>query len=244
MRELRILGILFVVALSLSVVGIVLAEPTGPTEAITPLSSSRFGLNAAQTTSAFAGNVTEFNLNANSITQTWQGYFGNITGRIVLGNSNNNTLYDWTLSSPQGEIYATRLATVPTWSSIACADSTDISTEETALGVNPAVDKDSVNNTFFNTTSFSTFYVGSVEINQGSQDCYATYLYNSTGPQSVDFAQVLLADGSGEIIYTGLLEDDALGFDGRTHDFQMLVGEDGHDGDTAPSTYYFYLELE
>lgn len=244
MRELRIVGILFVVVFSLCVVGIVLAEPTGPTTAITPLSSSRFGLNAAQTASAFAGNVTEFNLNANSITQTWQGYFGNITGKIVLGNSDNNTLYDWTLTSPQGEIYATRLSTVPTWSSIACADATDIAAEEIALGVNPTVDKDSVNNTFFNTTSFSTFFVGSVEINQGTQDCYATHLYNSTGAQSVDFAQVLLSDGSGEIIYTALLEDDALGFDGRTHDFQMIVGENGHNGDTSPSTYYFYLELE
>jgi len=243
MRELRILGILFLVALTVSAAGLVLAEPTGPTAAITPLSSSRFGVDSAQTTNAFAGNVTEFNLNANSITQTWQGYFGNITGKIVLGNANNDTFYDWTLTAPQGEIYATRLATIPTWSSVACASATNISAEETALGVDPAVDKDSVNNTFFNTTSFNTFYVGSVEINP-TQNCYATYMYNSTGAQAVDFAEVLLADVSGSIVYTGLIEPDAMGFDGSTHDFQIIVGEDGHDGNTAPSVYYFYLELE
>jgi hypothetical protein len=244
MMELRIAGILFLVALSISVIGLVLAEPTGPTGTITPIESGRFGLDAAKTADAVAGNVTEFNLDANSITQTWQGYFGNITGKIVLGNANNDTFYDWTLSNPQGEIYATRLATVPTWSSIACANSTDVTTEDASLGVNQTRDVDSVNNTFLNTTSFNPFYVGSVQINPGVQTCYATYLYNGTGPQSTYFPEVLLADGSGNIIYTGLLESDALGFDGRSHDFQILVGEDGHSGNTAPSVYYFYLELE
>jgi hypothetical protein len=244
MRELKIVGILFMIALSISVIGIALAVPTGPTGTITPIASSRFGIDSAKTADAVAGNVTEFNLNANSITQAWQGYFGNITGKIVLGNSNNNTFYDWTLSNPQGEIYATRLATVPTWASIACAAPSDINTEDTALGINQTRDADSVNNTFLNTTNFNAFYVGSLEINQASQNCFATYLYNGTGAQSTYFPEVLLADGSGEIIYTGLLESSALGFDGRTHDFQILVGEDGHSGDTTPSVYYFYLELE
>lgn len=245
MRELRnalflisiiTLGVLFSVS--------VYAEPTGPTNPITPLNSSRFGLSPAQSTAAIAGNVTEFNLNANSITQTWQGYFGNITGKIVLGNSNNNTLYDWTLTNPQGEIYATRLSTVPNWASIACAGPSDIDAEDAALGVNQLIHKDSVNNTFLNTTNFPVFYVGSVVINQSSQNCFATHLYNDTGAQSTFFPEVLLTDGSGYIIYTGLIESNAIGFDGNSHDFQIMVGENGHNGDTAASTYYFYLELE
>ncbi|GIU69989.1 MAG: hypothetical protein KatS3mg002_1225 [Candidatus Woesearchaeota archaeon] len=244
MNGLRIAGILLIIALAFGAIELVVAEPTGPTNPITPLSSSRFGLSSAQTANAYAGNVTEFNLNANTITQTWQGYFGNITGKIVLGNSNNNTLYDWTLTNPQGEIYATRLSTVPTWSSISCAGLSDIIAEETALGVNASIHRDSIQNTFSNTTNFTTFYVGSVMINQSSQDCYATHLYNSTGQQNVYFPEILLRDGSGEIIYTGLIEDDVLGFDGRTHDFQIIVGENGHNGDTTPSVYYFYLELE
>ncbi len=244
MSKSRILGILFMVVLSIGFAGIVLADPTGPNGTITPISSSRYTADSGKTTNAIAGNITEFNLNANSVTQTWQGYFGNITGRIILGSVNNDTFYDWSLTNPQGEIYATRLSTTPTWSSVACANSGNITAEDTALGVNQSRDADSVNRTFLNTTTFSTFYVGSVEINQGTQDCFATHMYNGTGPQSTYFPEVLLTDGSGEIIYTGLIESDSIGFDDRSHDFQMIVGEDGHDGDTSPSVYYFYLELE
>lgn len=238
MKKLWIAGILFLLA----VMGIVSALPTGPEGTLTPISSSRYSTAAGKTLGAIAGNVTELNLNATSVTQTWQGYFGNITGRIVLGDSSNNTMYDWNLASPQGEIYATRKVTVPVWSSIQCAGLTEVDAEDTALGTTGAA-ADSVNKTFSNATSFTTFYVGSVTIDQGAQDCYATHLYNNTGVQSTNFAQVLLYDGA-DVVYTALLDQDAMGFDGRTHDFQMIVGEDGHNGDTSTTPYYFYLELE
>ena len=222
----------------------VLAEPTGPTSPITPISTGRYSTSSAQTHGAIAGNVTEINLNANTITQSWQGYFGNITGTVVLGDSSNNTFYDWSLSSPQGEIYATRLASTPTWATVGCANSTHINSEDTALGIDQANDADAVNKTFLNTTNFSPFYVGSVLINQSSQNCYATYLYNNTGAQSTYFPEVLLSDTAGNMIYTGLVENNAMGFNNRTHDFEILVGENGHSGDAATTTYYFYLELE
>jgi hypothetical protein len=220
---------------------IVAGVPSGP-NSLTVLNSGRYGSASAQTVSAIAGNVSELNVNANAITQTWQGYFGNITGTIVLGDANNNTLYDWSLSSPRGEIYATRTSSTPTWTSIRCANTTNIASEDTSLGVNEATDADSVNNTFFNTTSFSQFYVGTVNINT-SQNCFAARMYNSTGQSSTtNFAEILLHDSS-NLVYTTILDQDALGFDGRTHDFEMMVGENGHSGDTSTTTYYFYVEL-
>ena len=235
--------VLFVAMLAfVSLLVFVKADPTGPDAAITPLSSSRYTEAPGQTTPAQAGNVTEINLNANAITQTWQGYFGNITGTIVLGDSNNKTFYDWSLASPNGEIYATRKSSTPVWASIACASQTQVEAEDTALSAD-STDADSVNNTFSNSTAFSTFFVGTAAINQSSQNCWATHTYNDTGAQSTDFAEVLLYD-SADIVYTGLLSQDQMGFDGRTHDFQMLVGENGHAGDSSTTPYYFYLELE
>jgi hypothetical protein len=236
---------IFVLSLLVAVsIKSVTAVPTGP-GTVTPISSSRLSTNAGGNVSAQAGNVSEFNFQATSITSTWQGYFGNVTGSIVLGNSQNNTFYNWNLASPQGEIYATRIATTPSWSTVLCANKTHVADEDTALGVNQVIDADSVNRTFLNSTIFSDFFVGSTQIN-GSADsgCYATRMYNSTGQQSEnDWTEVLLQD-SGNLIYTALLEQDAIGFDNRTHDFQMLVGENGHDGDQTVTPYYFYLELE
>ncbi|MGV8141650.1 MAG: hypothetical protein ACP5NW_04385 [Candidatus Woesearchaeota archaeon] len=219
----------------------VFAAPTGPSY-YENLGSSSYPSAGAANISAVAGNVTELNFEANTSTGTWQGYFGNITGTIVLGNANNQSLYNWNLTSPAGQIYATRLATVPTWSSIQCADSTDIATEDSDLGVNQTRDQDSVNRTFLNTTSFSPFYVGGVNIDPGAQTCYATHLNDETGAPSSSFAEVLLHD-TNALIYTALITAPTTGFDGLEHQFQMLVGEDGHDGDTSTTPYYFYLEL-
>ena len=227
----------------LLVIAVVSAAPSGPTT-VSTLGSSRYSTAAAGNVSAIAGNVTEINFAANSITQTWQGYFGNITGTIVLGNSNNQSLYNWNLASPSGEIYATRSSTTPTWTNIRCANLTETNAEDTTLGVNQTADQDSVNRTFLNTTSFNVFYVGSTIINT-SQNCRAVNLFNGTGASSSSFQEVLLSDASGStLVYTSLLANDANGFDNRTHDFEMIVGENGHSGDTTATPYYFYLELQ
>jgi hypothetical protein len=233
--------ILMIFVLGILSTSVALAEPSGPTS-YENLGSSTYPTNAAQEIPAIAGNVTELNFVANTATKTWQGYFGNVTGAIVLGNANNQTMYNWTLTSPSGQIYATRTATVPTWSSIQCADSTDVDAEDTALGVNSSRDQDSVNRTFLDTNTFDPFYVGGVLIDRGLQTCYATHLNDASGSPSSSFAEVLLTD-TANMIYTGLITSPTLGFDNREHQFQMIVGEDGHNGDSNPTPYYFYLEL-
>ncbi|MGV8085989.1 MAG: hypothetical protein ACP5N1_00005, partial [Candidatus Woesearchaeota archaeon] len=97
------------------------------------------------------------------------------------------------------------------------------------------------NRTFLNTTNFDAFFVSNININS-TQNCRAVNLYNSTGASSEDFQEVLLHDGAA-VIYTAIIKQDSLGFDDRTHDFQMLVGENGHLGDSTSTPYYFYVEL-
>ena len=236
----NLLQITIILLLGMFVMLNVVAEPTGPST-ITPGANSRYPVTTASNTSAIAGNVTELNFESNSVTNTWQGYYGNISGSIKLGDANNNTLYDWTTASPSGEIYATQSAVTPNWSNIVCANSTQTDAEDIALGINPTVDQDSVNRTFNNVTSFTTFYVGNININS-AQNCRAVNLHNDTGMPSSDFQEVLLNDGSA-MVYTALIKQNAMGFDGNPHDFEMIVGENGHNGDTTPTPYYFYVEL-
>jgi len=241
MKSLKIFGILFFgIVLGLLAAWTVAAAPTGPSS-ITTIGSSRMPISAASNTSAIAGNVTGLDFESNSVTNTWQGYYGNISGSIKLGNAANQTLYDWTSASPNGEIYATRASGVPAWASVVCATDAQIATEDTTLGVNQTVDQDAVNRTFLNTTSFNQFYVGNVVINN-TQNCYAVNLNNESGLPSTDFQELLLHDGA-SLIYTTIIKQDASGFDGGSHDFEMLVGEDGHNGDANPTPYYFYVEL-
>lgn len=253
--------VLLILALAILAVGFAYALPSGPTNDITPISIDRWATWPGKTVTAIAGNVTEFNTDTSTITRTWQGYFGNVTGTIVLGDSNNNTLYDWSVSSPQGEIFAVRSPIVPSWSNTRCATVAELEAEDAALNNNIAIDEDSVNRTFViggsaeaqsrfgAALSHPTFYVANSEIL--ADTCPIAYMFNQTGSESDAFREVILSDnGSVPIIYTAFLSHtfypttDSIGFNNQVHDFQMIVGEDGRGTDTDVSTYYFYLEIE
>jgi len=239
---------------------IVSALPSGP-KSITVDKSDLWPVWQPITETAIAGNVTEMDFNGSSVTRTWQGYFGNITGIITLGDSSNNTLYDWSVASPQGEIYAVRSANVPVWTQVRCAVQTEIQAEDTNLNVNESVDQDAVNRTFvvggapdqivrFPAADLThpLFYVANQSI--AASSCAVATMYDNNGYPSPYFKEVLLSDGGTvPIIYTAIIAHtlnpfaESDGFDKRTHDFEMIVGEDGHGTDTAVSTYWFYVEL-
>ncbi len=232
--------------LLLLALGLVLAPFAFPSAAADPVSvtglvpgaSSRRDLSSLNTTQvdAQAGNVTQLDIDALSITQSWQGYYGNVSGSMLLANANNQTFYDWANgTSVGGQVYASRNDTVD-WSTINCSNASVIAAEEAYLGQN-AGDADSVNNTFSGTAP--SFLVGS----RTMSGCPGTNVFVNGSAQSTDYHQILLADGAGKTVYTTIIDHGAYGFDGEQHDFQLLVGENGHVGDTATTPYFFYTEL-
>ena len=76
--------------------------------AIVPLGPSTFTIGASSTQNAtaypagqqnaYAGNITQLTLFATSVTKHWQGYWGEITGTIVLDDAQNFTLYSLPLT--------------------------------------------------------------------------------------------------------------------------------------------------
>jgi len=220
------------------------AAPNGPNN-IDVIRSERMKPMAGAQVPAQAGNVTELNINATSVTKSWQGYFGNITGMITLDDARNKTMYQWSDVSPQGEVFASP-AQIADWTHVKCfnysakAPELNLSALEKSLNIRPT-DGDGVNETFSRNFAGS-FYVGATHIS-GTSGCKAVYTFAQSAPQTVDFVEVLLTDSS-HIIYSTLIENNAVGFDDRSHDFQMIVGEDGHNGNTATTLYYFYVELE
>ncbi len=215
-----------------------LADPAAPLS-LTQQNSSRRDLStlADQTHNALAGNVTEIDLVGVAITQSWQGYYGDVSGHITLDDGNNLTFYNWSVTEAQGEVYASRTNSI-TWANVLCANQANVTAEESALGQN-ADDADSVNNTYSNSTSHPAFSVGDVSI--AAHDCWAANMFDNNGAQTSQFFNVLLEE-SNNIIYTTLLNGSQTGFNGNTYDFELLVGEDGH-GNGATTPYYFFVEL-
>ena len=288
--------LLVVLMLFLTSVTIVLAvaEPEGPSD-LNLVNSSRRTASQRGTYAAEAGNITEITLVGTTVTQSWAGFVGNITGTITLDNYKNNTLYNWTLADPEGEVYATYLPNVNwTTGTVLCWNWSSTTSAYLQLGelegwynstplasipaygngyTNLSVatdDVDGVNETFTcpvcrSTTQItepndvavynhSAFFVGGQEISGLSAThmngtCPYVKTYNSTFVH--DYEEVILYhDAAGVnndgIIYTAILQqgDRAHGFDNGLWDFQMLVGENGHNGDTSVTTYYFYIEIE
>lgn len=230
--------------IAIAILAVAYAEPTGP-DSLKQIKSERMKPRASTSVPAQAGNVTELNINVTSVTKTWQGYFGNVTGRLTLADARNLSMYEWGVANPHGQVYASP-SQITNWADAECfnysASSPELNLSELEKSINVgANDPDGVNETFKYNFAGS-FWVGNVRVNSTS-GCKASYTYKQSQNQTVNFAEVLLTDKT-NIIYTTIIEDNIMGFDNRTHDFQMLVGQNGHPGGPSTTPYYFYVELE
>ncbi len=237
------LALLSLLLTTLMTGGVLAVQPFGAN--YTEISSERAPMDPASNHSALAGNVTELTISGFSTTQSWQGYYGNVSGTIQLADASDNVMYNWSLASPEGEIYATTITTV-NWTGIACFDMVnDHDDLELLFGID-SDDVDGVNETFSDTWAHDEFFTNNVQF--AENDCPATSIYDNTGVGvNNHFEEVLQTDGSATdaVIFTAILdEEDVSGFDNAYHDFEMLVLEDGHGTNTATTTYYFYVELE
>jgi hypothetical protein len=247
--KLFLFSILLIVFLSVTVLAV---EPFGAD--VTNLTSSRMNASAADNTSALAGNITELEITGISITQSWQGYFGNVSGTIQLADSSDNVMYNWSLASPEGEIYASTNDSI-TWGTIKCLE-TELGTYfenlEAMFGI-ASDDVDGVNETFsvagthengFGLTH-DLFYTNNIDFTEG--ECASTHIFASNqNATDSTFQEVLLYEPTTlSVVFASILDEESpLGFDGRAHDFEMLVLENGHLIDTSTTTYYFWVELE
>ncbi|MBU0907165.1 MAG: hypothetical protein KKD18_04995 [Nanoarchaeota archaeon] len=239
-------------------------EPNGATVNATrteTANASNAGSHQAQ-----AGNITQLNIFAYSTTQSWQGYFGNVSGTIQLADAQDKVLYNWTLAEPQGEVYASTNSSI-SWTNIQCLNftatgaysgtetpgginlyGTNLTTLETSFGINSS-DVDGIDETFTlqhgGVGEHDAFYTANRQFDEG--ECISTRVYSSSGTGETNkFEEVLLYEPTtASIIFTSIIEPGTVaGFDGQDYDFEMLVLENGHGTDIETTPYYFFVELE
>ena len=249
----RIVIMLLIFLLSaVSALATYLNEPTPPNDGFTVVSSERRAYVGTMYKEAEAGNVSELSMTASVVTRGWQGYYGNITGTIVLDDALNNSMYTWDLADPEGEVYASRDNAI-NWSdgNIICADISHIVTEESTFNFNGGVgqDVDGINETF-NESSHPAFTVGNNTFTASECDfTVSTYVDDAPAGVKRYFNETILKSQSDDfMVYMAfIIQGGADGFKNNidaNYDFQMLVPEDGHDGDTSTTNYYFWVELE
>jgi len=222
--------VLVVLALALTMV-VAAPDPGGAT--LTNGLSSRGTDPSVNSFTAAAGNTTPLNLDQNKITDVWQGFYGNVSGQIVLENAAGDNFYDWQYVNITGEVYATRNQ-VADWSAINCSNSTHWEAEESTLNI-ASTAIDGINETF-NQTNHPAFSVGT----RLMTGCRSTKPYQNGGTPG-EFWNVLLNSNSTNTVYVSILANDATDFEGGTSDFELLVPVDRIAGTIL---YYFYAELK
>jgi hypothetical protein len=251
----KTLFVLITILIEISSCIYVFATPEGPNSVLRGDSTRKSLETGGQTQEAEAGNMTSLKISATTITKRWQGFYGNVSGGITLDNADNFTLYHWGLITPSGEIYASNGSSV-SWSTIQCVNFTADESSGTASKYNLTIlnrfiglssdseqaEDDSVNATFNQTygEDGSSFQVGSITIGN-INNCSMTSLFNDTGFQTNFYQEVLLTDNE-SIIFTALIEQNTLGFQNSSLDFEMLVGVNGTE-ESRVRDYFFYIEL-
>lgn len=256
-----ILGaILAIVSLSVFVIAV---EPNGVS--ISDQGNETAGVDSAGQHDAIAGNLSELVITGYSTTQTWQGYYGNVSGAIRLADASSNVMYNWSLADPQGEVYSSKNSSI-TWTNIQCfnftaaggysdesgnggttnLNGTNLTTLETEYNIGSS-DADGVDETFTlsGAGTHDLFTTANQQFSEG--ECQSTRIYGDTGAGVADeFEEVILYEPAGaSVVFASILESGSVqGFDTNDYDFEMLVLEDGHGVDTSTTTYYFWVELE
>jgi len=245
-REKSLLKTIFVFSIiifSICILQIILisADPSGPTniesvwnETMTSTTAGMFNISG--------GYIGAINLSANAQNTHWKAFVGWVNGGFTLDDASGSTIYDWSGAVSSGRVYATRDSSTIEWNLIQCANlATSLSAEDAALFHNFSARPDTINKTFQFPGTHSGFNVAGRPI--GPNTCPTLNRFVNDAAQDVYFQEVALYDST-SIIYATILEDNRVGYDGQSYDFQMLVPENGSAGFTGATAYYLYVELE
>jgi len=229
--------LLFVLGLTLF--SSVIALPVGPT--IIYNSTANASVRPAVAITTAGGTFTTLVLNTTAQTYRWKAYVGNVSGKLTLADATNKSIFDWSVTSVTGEVYATRSNAAINWASVGCADGALINTEDVYMNMT-LISPDTINNTF-NNTIHKTFFVGTNKIQNSTCRAIATYVNGAPQIPSENavFQEILLKDASSNLIYATLLNSSTIGYNGQRYDFQMILAENEYQA--TPTNYYLYVEL-
>ncbi len=186
------------------------------------------------------GRVVTLEINATVQDVRWKAFVGNVSGKFTLMDPEGAVVFDWSIASMTGRIYATANSTALSWSGVNCSNTTTLEAENVRM--NHTRSDDNITKTF-NLSGNGThdeFYVANRQM--PANTCPTLNTYNNSLAQDSIFEEVALYDGS-NTIYAALLEQDMTGYNNYKYDFQMIVPEIGLSDFSGATAYYIYVEI-
>lgn len=181
-----------------------------------------------------AGNITQVDLQANQSTMRWTAIFGNVTGDIKLGDADGDYIYNWTAI---GRVVYASVDATPDWANLEDALYADVTGALAYLADD--TDADSYDNTFSGDLTTDTLDSDMFTISSDYVDTYDS-------SQALTWRTFSLMDGGGtadDLVFAAEVQDGGDSYKGSVVDYQMLLPEDGTQGDTTLTTYNLWVEL-
>ncbi len=206
-----LISFIIITLISLSIY--VTAVPSQPS--ITYLSnetSSTAGIGRASVGDK-GGYITTVDINAVQQNYAWKAYVGNVSGKLILEDQAQFSIYEWNLAQiSSGNVYISRNQTV-SWGAISCSNRTVIQNEDTFLNLNSS-NANSINKTF-NGSIHKSFIVSGLTYSNSTCPAISTYINDApqSSGESNKFQEVLLQDSLSNLVYMTVLEQDHAGFD-------------------------------
>ncbi len=244
--QLLAVALLFIGGWLMVAVQVFAVTPSGPV--ITYIDNETYagyGVGTALDDSTYSGgDIITLNLNAIQTNENWKGFAGNITGGLALADTQGNQLYNWS-ATIRGQVYVSRSQTI-TWSGLVCANDTthNMSADEDDLShTGPNTDNTNITDTFGGGPGSHPAFTAA-DISFTANLCnYTIYTNINSNPETANWSEIILASGT-DRIYTTLINDSQIGFDGSPYDYQIIVPENGTiAGKPHETTYYLFVEL-
>lgn len=242
-----LIAAIMVVSLIAAIAPTVSAAPVGDNEYTqnvgTPVTNATIGT----TVSARGGNITPVNFSdVMSQTSKWQGFYGNLSGTIVLGSS-TGTMKSWVWSNETANnisyVLATTNSSIPYWWGLTPAITTDIDTAWQFT----TTDQDSATNTFNDATGSELIIAGKHHTALASSQA-DTYNSNASANKwytvALDNGSSPSASSIDPFVFVGInnVSSSATAYNNVQCDYQMIVPV-YHYGGEPSNNYYFYVEL-
>ena len=174
------------------------------------------------------GNVTEVTLSANVSTEKWAGFYGNVSGMLVLAQAADQYyLYNWTMNKSKGSVCVST-NTAPAWAGVLASLA---STIDTAWGFT-AGDTDSAANTF-NQTAVLNIGGTTVPAVPAAKTGGVGFLTGVVGN--------LTTTGKDALAFCVNTTDAGTNYKGGKSDFELMAPT--NETEAVTETYYFFVEL-
>ncbi len=198
-------------------------------ESATVIKEGDYAIGTTSSDITEGGDVTALNLDGNDSTQKWAGYYGNVTGNLVLGFSNTSIMFAWSWSQADGGEVCVSTDANFGWATISTATNSSLNT---VWDFGAASDNATATYTTFENFEIAGTALSDVETATDLQSWETGVLDDGSSAAENDFAFCVKIDTTGS----------ATALDGSTADYQLMVPTT--DTAAATETYYFFLELQ